>query len=50
LVPSDFRLFGLLKNQFGCKRFADDEEVEAEVWSSWDNIQKNSMLRVLTHW
>jgi histone-lysine N-methyltransferase SETMAR len=31
LVPSDFHLFGQLKNRLGGKRFADDEEVETEV-------------------
>jgi hypothetical protein len=30
LAPSDFHLFGLLKNHLGGKRFADDEEVEME--------------------
>jgi hypothetical protein len=33
LAPSDFPLFGLLKNHPGGKRFADDEEVETEVRS-----------------
>jgi hypothetical protein len=32
LAPSDFRLFGPLKNHLGGKRFTDDEEVETEVW------------------
>jgi hypothetical protein len=32
LAPSDFHLFGPLKNHFGDKRFADDEEIETEVW------------------
>jgi histone-lysine N-methyltransferase SETMAR len=31
LAPSDFHLFGHLKNHFGGKRFADDEDVEMEV-------------------
>jgi hypothetical protein len=31
LDPSDFHLFGLLKDHFGDKRFAEDEEVEMEV-------------------
>jgi histone-lysine N-methyltransferase SETMAR len=31
LAPSDFHLFGPLRNRFGCKRFADEEEVETEV-------------------
>jgi hypothetical protein len=31
LALSDFLLFGPLKNHTGGKRFADDEEVEAEV-------------------
>jgi hypothetical protein len=34
LVPSDFHLFGLLKNHLGGKRFADDEEAETEVRNS----------------
>jgi hypothetical protein len=29
--PSDFHLFGPLKNHLGGKRFADGEEVETEV-------------------
>jgi hypothetical protein len=32
LAPSDFQLFGLLKNPLGGKRFTDNEEVETEVW------------------
>jgi hypothetical protein len=32
LAPSDFHLFGLLKNHLGGKRFVDDEEVETGVW------------------
>jgi hypothetical protein len=31
LAPSNFHLFGLLKNHLGGKRFADDEEVQMEV-------------------
>jgi hypothetical protein len=31
LAPSDFHLFGPLRNQVGGKCFADDEEVEPEV-------------------
>jgi histone-lysine N-methyltransferase SETMAR len=31
LAPSDFHLFGQLKNHLGGRRFADDEEVETEV-------------------
>jgi hypothetical protein len=31
LAPSDFHLFGLLKNHLGGRRFADDEEDETEV-------------------
>jgi histone-lysine N-methyltransferase SETMAR len=31
LVPSDFHLFGQLKNHLGGKHFTDDEEVEMEV-------------------
>jgi histone-lysine N-methyltransferase SETMAR len=31
LSPSDFHLFGSLKNHLGGKRFSDDEEVETEV-------------------
>jgi hypothetical protein len=30
--PSDFHLFGPLKNHLGGRRFADDEENETEVW------------------
>jgi histone-lysine N-methyltransferase SETMAR len=32
LAPSDFHLFGLLKNHHGGRHFTDDEEVETEVW------------------
>jgi histone-lysine N-methyltransferase SETMAR len=31
LVPSDFHMFGPLKNHLGGKRFADDEEIETKV-------------------
>jgi hypothetical protein len=31
LAPSDFHLFGPLKNHLGGKRFVDDEEAEKEV-------------------
>jgi hypothetical protein len=31
LAPSDFHLFGPLKNHLGGKRFADDEKVKIEV-------------------
>jgi histone-lysine N-methyltransferase SETMAR len=31
LAPSDFHLFGRLKNHLGGKSFADDEEIETEV-------------------
>jgi hypothetical protein len=32
LAPSDFHLFGPLKNHLGGKCFTDDEEVEMEAW------------------
>jgi hypothetical protein len=32
LAPSDFYLFGPLKNHLGDRCFADDEDVETEVW------------------
>jgi histone-lysine N-methyltransferase SETMAR len=32
LAPSDFHLFGPLKNYLGGKRFPDDKEVETELW------------------
>jgi histone-lysine N-methyltransferase SETMAR len=32
LVPSEYHPFGPLSTTFGGKRFADDEEVETEVW------------------
>jgi hypothetical protein len=32
LAPGAFHLFGLLKNHLGDRRFADDEEVEMEIW------------------
>jgi histone-lysine N-methyltransferase SETMAR len=31
LAPSDFHLFGRLRNHLGGKRFADDEAVETEL-------------------
>jgi hypothetical protein len=42
---------GPLKNHFGGKCFADDEEVETEV-QNWLRQQswKTSTLRVSTHW
>jgi histone-lysine N-methyltransferase SETMAR len=41
LAPSNFHLFGLLKNHLGGKHFADDEEVEMEVWK-W--LRQQSIL------
>jgi hypothetical protein len=32
LAPNDFQLFRPLKNHIGGKCFADDEEVETDVW------------------
>jgi hypothetical protein len=32
LTPSDFHLFGPLKNHLSGKHFADDKEVEMEMW------------------
>jgi hypothetical protein len=32
LAPSDFHLFGLLKNHLGGKCFTDDKGAEIEVW------------------
>jgi histone-lysine N-methyltransferase SETMAR len=34
LAPSDFHLFDPLKKHLGWKHFADDKEVEIEVWKS----------------
>jgi hypothetical protein len=41
LAPSDFHLFGLLKTHLGGKRFANDKEVELEVWK-W--LRQQSIL------
>jgi histone-lysine N-methyltransferase SETMAR len=48
LAPSDFHLFGPLKNHLG---FVDDEESKPEV-RKWlrQQSKKTSMLRVSTHW
>jgi hypothetical protein len=32
LAHNDFHVFGPLKQHLGGKRFADDEQVETEVW------------------
>jgi hypothetical protein len=40
LTPSDFHLFGPLRKHLGGKLFADDEEVETEVWK-WLRQQSN---------
>jgi transposase len=40
LDPSDFHLFGPLKNHLRGKSFTDDEEVETEVWK-WLRQQSN---------
>jgi hypothetical protein len=50
LTPSDFNLFGPLKNHLGGKRFADDEEVETEVRKWLRQRFKTSVLWVSTHW
>jgi histone-lysine N-methyltransferase SETMAR len=44
LIPSDFHLFGPLKNHFGGKRFADDEQVETEL-RNW--LRKQSKTSIL---
>jgi histone-lysine N-methyltransferase SETMAR len=45
LAPSDFHLFGLLKNHLGGKRFIDDEEVETEV-QKWLRQQSKDFYAV----
>jgi hypothetical protein len=40
LAPSDFHLFGPLKNHLGGKHFADDKEVETKV-RKWLRQQSN---------
>jgi histone-lysine N-methyltransferase SETMAR len=50
LTPSDFHLFGPLKNHLCGKSFADEEEVETEVPKWLRQQSKTSMLRVSTHW
>jgi histone-lysine N-methyltransferase SETMAR len=45
LAPSDFHLFGPLKNLLGGKRFADDEEVATEELKWLRNSQKTAMLQ-----
>jgi hypothetical protein len=47
LAPSDFHLFGPLRNQLDGKRFAEDEEVETRKWL---RQQKTSTLWVSTPW
>jgi hypothetical protein len=45
LGPSDFQLFGLLKNYLGGKHFADDKKVETEKWK-WLRQQSNDLYAV----
>jgi hypothetical protein len=49
LAPSDFPLFGPLRNHLGGKRFADDEEVETEVRKWLRQHSKDFTLRISTH-
>jgi histone-lysine N-methyltransferase SETMAR len=49
LDPSDFHLFGPLKNQLGGKRFPDDKEVETGVRTWLRQQSKDFMLPVSTH-
>jgi hypothetical protein len=42
-APSDFHLFGLLKNHLGGRRFADDEEVEVEM-EVWKWLKQQSKV------
>jgi histone-lysine N-methyltransferase SETMAR len=46
LAPSDFHLFGPLKNQLGGKCFTDDEEVETEV-QKWLRQQSRDFYAVV---
>jgi hypothetical protein len=46
LASSDFHLFDPLKDHLGGRRFADDREVEMEVWKWLRQQSKNFMLRV----
>jgi hypothetical protein len=50
MAPNDFHLFAPLKYHLGGKRFADDEEVETEMWKWLRQQSKTSILRVSTHW
>jgi hypothetical protein len=45
LAPSDLHLFSLLKNHHGGRRFADDEEVQMEVWK-WLRQQSKDFYAV----
>jgi histone-lysine N-methyltransferase SETMAR len=50
LAPSDFHLFGPLKEHLGAKSFTDDEaETEVRKWLRQQS-KHSSMLRVSTHW
>jgi histone-lysine N-methyltransferase SETMAR len=46
LAPSDFHLFGTLKNHLGGKRFADDDDVEMEV-GKWVREQSKDFYAVV---
>jgi hypothetical protein len=45
LAPSDFHLFGLLKNHLGGSHFTDDKEVETEV-QKWLRQQSKDFYAV----
>jgi hypothetical protein len=49
-LPTDFYLFGLLKEHLGGKRFDDDEEVKTVVQKGLRKQSKTAMLGVSRHW
>jgi hypothetical protein len=54
LAPSDFHLFGNLKEHLSGKRFASDQEVENETRNSFTNLDSNfyaeGILKLVSHW
>jgi histone-lysine N-methyltransferase SETMAR len=54
LAPSDFHLFGKLKERLSGKRFASDQEVENETRNWPTNLDTNSyaegILKLVSRW
>jgi len=54
LAPSDYRLFGLLKEHLGGKRFRNNEEVKQDVqeWIHWQpkDFVLSNIHKLPDHW